>query len=249
MRVLLQHIVAFLAVVVIAASCSRDKAEIIPRSKMARIYAEMLMTDQWINARTDVRRIADTSLVYEPILQKYGYDHMDYLKTVDEYMDDPERFARILRESGDIIEERLKDLRWELEQRNKLEALRKRIEEMTIESDFKAEEFFPYLFGEPYVHYYDSLVIEIDSVIQHYRFQDVPTTDTLYDGVRMLLQLDSLELADSLTLADSLAVKDSIAVRDSLAKVDSLAKAAKAAKKTRTTNQAIKIAEDEILFN
>ena len=240
MRVLLQHIVAFLAVVVIAASCSRDKAEIIPRSKMARIYAEMLMTDQWINARTDVRRIADTSLVYEPILQKYGYDHMDYLKTVDEYMDDPERFARILRESGDIIEERLKDLRWELEQRNRLEALRKRIEEMTIKSDFKAEEFFPYLFGEAYVHYYDSLVIEIDSVIQHYRFKDVPTTDTLYDGVRMLIQLDSL------ALADSLAVKDSLAVRDSLAKADSIAKAAR---KGRARNQAVKIAEDEILFN
>lgn len=245
MRVLLQHIVVLLAAVVMTVSCS-DRAEVIPRGKMAAIYAEMLMTDQWINSRPDVRRIADTSLVYEPILQKYGYDHQDYLKTVDEYMDDPERFARILRASGDIIEERLTDLRWELEQRNRLEALRKRIEAMTIKSDFKAEEFFPYLFDEAYVHYYDSLVIEIDSVIQHYRFKDVPTTDTLYEGIRMISPLDSLALADSLAAADSLALKDSLAIRDSLEKVSGIAKKLS---KNRTRNQAIKVAEDEILFD
>jgi hypothetical protein len=245
MKGFLQHIVVLLAAVVMAVSCS-ERTQIIPRGKMAAIYAEMLMTDQWINSRPDVRRIADTSLVYEPILQKYGYDHQDYLKTIDEYMNDPERFARILRASGDIIEERLTDLRWELEQRNRLEALRKRIEAMTIKSDFKAEEFFPYLFGEAYVHYYDSLVIEIDSVIQHYRFKDMPTTDTLYEGVRMISPLDSLALADSLATADSLALKDSLAIRDSLAKVSGIAKKLS---KNRTRNQAIKVAEDEILFD
>ena len=245
MKGFLQHIVVLLAAVVMAVSCS-ERAKVIPRGKMAAIYAEMLMTDQWINSRPDVRRIADTSLVYEPILQKYGYDHKDYLKTVDEYMNDPERFARILRASGDIIEERLTDLRWELEQRNRLEALRKRIEAMTIKSDFKAEEFFPYLFDEAYVHYYDSLVIEIDSVIQHYRFKDMPTTDTLYEGVRMISPLDSLALADSLAAADSLALKDSLAIRDSLAKLSGIAKKLS---KNRTRNQAIKVAEDEILFD
>ena len=245
MKGFLQHIVVLLAAVVMAVSCS-ERAEIIPRGKMAAIYAEMLMTDQWINSRPDVRRIADTSLVYEPILQKYGYDHQDYLKTVDEYMNDPERFARILRASGDIIEERLTDLRWELEQRNRLEALRKRIEAMTIKSDFKTEEFFPYLFGEAYIHYYDSLVIEIDSVIQHYRFKDMPTTDTLYEGIRMISPLDSLALADSLAAADSLALKDSLAIRDSLAKVSGIAKKLS---KNRTRNQAMKVAEDEILFD
>ena len=245
MKGFLQHIVVLLAAVVMAVSCS-ERAKVIPRGKMAAIYAEMLMTDQWINSRPDVRRIADTSLVYEPILQKYGYDHKDYLKTVDEYMNDPERFARILRASGDIIEERLTDLRWELEQRNRLEALRKRIEAMTIKSDFKAEEFFPYLFDEAYVHYYDSLVIEIDSVIQHYRFKDVPTTDTLYEGVRMISPLDSLALADSLAAADSLALKDSLAIRDSLAKLSGIAKKLS---KNRTRNQAVKVAEDEILFD
>jgi hypothetical protein len=89
-------------------------------------------------------------------------------------------------------------------------------------------------------------VIEIDSVIQHYRFKDMPTTDTLYEGVRMISPLDSLALADSLAAADSLALKDSLAIRDSLAKVSGIAKKLS---ENRTRNQAIKVAEDEILFD
>ena len=99
MKPLLKHIVPLLAVIVFA-SCKKDEAEVIPRGKMADIYAEMLMTDQWISSTPGVRMIADTSLVYEPILQKYGYDKYDYIKSIDHYMNDPERFSRILRSSG-----------------------------------------------------------------------------------------------------------------------------------------------------
>lgn len=258
MRALLQHIVVFLALMTVSASCSRKQGEVIPRGKMAMIYAEMLMSDQWINARPEIRRTADTSLVYEPILMKYGYDHKDYLKTVDVYMDDPERFARIFRESGDIIEERLIELRKELDRLNKLEALKKRIERMTIKSDFKPEEFFPYFFDEPYVHYYDSLVVEVDSVIQHYRFRDVPTTDTLYEGVRMLLQTDSLTVADSLTVTDSLEVADSIAKLAAPEKMKGSVKMSEPVKvkgnmgrvmKEPLKRQAAKVTDDEILFD
>lgn len=256
MRVLLQHIVVLLATVVMSVSCSRDRGEVIPRSKMARIYAEMLMTDQWVNSRPEIRRIADTSLVYEPILQKYGYDYLDYLRTVDEYMNDPERFSRIFRASGEIIEERLKELRMELDRRNKLEALRKRIEQMTVKSDFQAKEFFPYMFDEPYVRYYDSLVVEIDSVIRHYRFRDVPTTDTLYEGVRMVLQLDSLPSADSLAIKDSLLLDGFIELRDNNKKADGISKAlrtdmVKSPMKVEggLKRRAVRVTEDEILFD
>ena len=56
----------------LSVSCRKDEAEVIPRSKMAEIYAEMLVTDQWITTTPGIRMIADTSLVYEPILEKYG---------------------------------------------------------------------------------------------------------------------------------------------------------------------------------
>ena len=86
-------------------ACSRE-AKVIPRGKMAQIYAEMLVTDQWINSTPSVKRMADTSLVYEPILEKYGYSSADYRKSVETYMDDPERYSRILRTSAEILDKR-----------------------------------------------------------------------------------------------------------------------------------------------
>ena len=185
------HIVFVLAACcAILSSCSKDEgAEVIPRGRLAEIYAEMLVTDQWITSTPGMRMIADTSLVYEPILQKYGYDLDDYLTSVDRYMDDPERFSRILRKSGEIIDRQLKDAERRLAEYKRLEELPQ------ITSDLNFKEFFPYLFDEPYVHYHDSLSFEQDSLLI-YRLVSVETSDTLYDGVRMILKADTLAVAD-----------------------------------------------------
>ena len=90
-------------------SCLKEEDKVIPKGKLAKIYAEMLLTDQWIQDTPGIRYVADTSLIYEPILEKYGYDKMDYLHTVDRYLDDPERFSRIWRETSDILDARLKE--------------------------------------------------------------------------------------------------------------------------------------------
>ena len=70
----------------------RDKG-IIEEEDMAQIYAEMLMTDQWINNNTGVRKLADTSRVYEPILKKYGHSSETYRKSVEYYLQDPDTYA------------------------------------------------------------------------------------------------------------------------------------------------------------
>ena len=98
------------ALALLLSSCGKDdEAKVIPRGKLSEIYAEMLVTDQWITSTPGMRMVADTSLVYAPILEKYGYDLDDYIKSMDVYMDDPERFSRIFRKSGEIIAERLED--------------------------------------------------------------------------------------------------------------------------------------------
>ena len=62
------YIVAMaLSALIFLASCGRDEAEVIPRDDMSRIYAEMLLTDQWVINTPNIRLIADTSLVYAPI--------------------------------------------------------------------------------------------------------------------------------------------------------------------------------------
>lgn len=201
-----KHILPLFAVIVFA-SCGKDEAEVIPRGKLAEIYAEMLVTDQWISSTPGMRMIADTSLVYEPILEKYGYDNLDYLKSVDHYMNDPERFSRILRTSGEILDKRMKELRrkqrrMELEE----EALQKVLRHKT---DYSFEEYFPYLEDEPYVHYYDSVTFELDSC-KVYRLVPIETADTLYDRLRMIIQVDTMAVTDSVSVVDSLAVTDSL---------------------------------------
>ena len=187
MRKVLQHFTVLLSfAAVVFSSCNMSEEKVIPRGKLARIYAEMLMTDQWIQSTPGVRLIADTSLVYVPVLESHGYTTEDYMRSVDEYMEDPERFSRILRHTSDILEKRLKELR----------KLQGEIEEARlaarIKTNFKAEELFPYLGDEPYVHYYDSIAFVPDSTTLMYMLVPIERADTTYDQLRMIIRTDSL---------------------------------------------------------
>lgn len=202
-----RHIAAISAILILfLSSCDRDKVQVIPRDDLAHIYAEMMMTDQWILNTPNVRLIADTSLVYEPILEKYGYDSDDYRKSVDVYMDDPERFAKILRETGNLLTGRLNELEARKEEMNRRDKLRLAAEKYRPDLDYA--EMFPYLHDEPYVHYYDSVAYVLDS-LNVYKMVAITLADTLYDGVRMVLK-DTLEVKDTLAGGDPQAIKDSV---------------------------------------
>lgn len=199
-----QHISLLLAaVLMLSVSCRKDEAEVIPRSKLAEIYAEMLVTDQWITTTPGIRMIADTSLVYEPILEKYGYDSDDYRKSIDFYMNDPERFARILRTSGEIIDKKIAKLQHAL----KIEEARAKLPK--IKSDFRPGDYVPYLADEPYVHFFDSLDVKLDSLEVVYHLVSRERADTIYDNLRMII-LDSLFMDDSVPVLDSILVMEKL---------------------------------------
>lgn len=204
-----RHIVILAACISLILSCSNDKEKVIPRDRLAKIYAEMFMTDQWIQDTPGVRRMADTSLVYQPILEKYGYTAADYRVTVEKYLDDPERFSRILRTSVEILDKRLADLKRRKEEQDHIRALEKLLHQLKYESDFEPEDFFPYLFDEPYVHYYDSLSIEPDSTLMIYRLMNIERSDTIYDGLKMTVK-DTVERNDTVVVGDSLSLDHNV---------------------------------------
>lgn len=191
---------AFLSVLLLF-SCGFRDAKVISRKDMARIYAEMLLTDQWIVTNPSMRMVADTSLVYEPILNRYGYTKEDYILSVNKYMDDPERYSRILRTTGEILDEKLSALNDRKEKLEKEAALRRALEEIRIEAEIDIAEYFPYLFDQPYVHYYDSVAVELDSMMV-YRLRNVERTDTVFDGIKVIVK-DTLASGDSLALPDT----------------------------------------------
>lgn len=184
MRKCFGHIVAFAALALILLASCKEEDKVIPRDKLARIYAEMLVTDQWILNTPNVRKIADTSLVYEPILEKYGYDSDDYRRSMDHYMNDPERFARVFRETEELIDLRIGELEKKKSELKLLEQKRKDMEK--FRPDLKLKEYFPYLGDKPYVCHYDSLAVEMDES-NVYRLVSVETSDTLFDGVRIII--------------------------------------------------------------
>ena len=193
---LIRHIVILVAILLLAASCGEKKDEVIPRGKLAEIYAEMLVLDQWIVAKPANRRVADTSLVYEPIFEKYGYTSADYRRSVDEYMNDPERYSRILRTTGEILDKKLKDLEALKGEQDRAEARRKFLESLKIRVEVNYGDYFPYLDDEPYVHYYDSLSVEPDTM-GVYRLKNTDRGDTIFRDLRMVI-LDTLNARDTI---------------------------------------------------
>lgn len=230
MKLRVRHIALILLVISALAACS-GRAKKIPKSKMADIYAEILVTDQWISNNYSYRKLADTSLVYAPILRKYGYTVEDYMYSVELYMNDSERFSRILRTTAERLDKRLVKLQAEKDRLDRI-----KYNKETYAFDFHSENDFPYIREIP--DYFDTLRVEIDTLTMAYELVQEILNDTIFRGpgfiVREKLLPDSLELVrlDSLARVDSLAkvLADSLARVDSLAKVkaDSLVRVARA---------------------
>lgn len=197
-------VVLALAVGISLASCGK-KERVIPKEKMAEIYAEMYVLDQWLDDNRSLRREADTSLVYAPVLDKYGYTYDDYLNSVDVYMKDPTRYSRILRRTSEILGSRLTELKAEkkaqedaLKESRRLDSLRNLIH-LNVDSLMNSM-----VRTAPS----DSLVTAFDS-LGFVDFRFVQTSDTTYDGPAMVIRIDSLAVtSDSLTvLTDTLPKK------------------------------------------
>lgn len=198
-------VVLALAVGLSLASCGK-KERVIPREKMAEIYAEMYVLDQWLDENRSLRREADTSLVYAPVLDKYGYTYDDYLNSVNVYMKDPTRYSRILRRTSEILGSRLTELKVEkkaqedaLKESRRLDSLRNLIH-LNVDSLMNSM-----VRTAPS----DSLVTVFDS-LGFVDFRFVQTSDTTYDGPAMVIRRDSLAVAaDSLVvLTDTLPEKN-----------------------------------------
>ena len=210
MKIRVVHIIAACAVLFSLVGCSFNRTKVIPRGEMAEIYAEMLMADQWIIENSRTRTQADTSLVYEPIFQRYGYDTEDYRASVAHYMKDPERYSRILRETAEILDARI----LELKELKRIEDRRKSI------VPYKIDRFRLYYVRsvEGLWEHGDSVSVEADSLVPVLEMHLHETSDTLYEGLEMIIKTDSLAVKDTL-----LQVKDGILrVEDEILKTDEI---------------------------
>lgn len=87
------HIVLVLA---LAAACRNPR--IIPKDTLTDIYVDMFLADQQVREDNFPHQRMDSLLVYEAVFEKYGYDTDDYLRSVEHYLHDPERFTKVFEE-------------------------------------------------------------------------------------------------------------------------------------------------------
>ena len=194
MRLKFWHIVALFMVV---ASCRGPRT--IPRDTLGDIFHDMFLQDQQIKNDVSLRRIADTSLVYEGIFQQYGYDTDDYLYTINKYIRKPDRFAKVFEKVSERLTDEAKDIKKELEfqdwQKKFLAIYSHRIDTTSLPRvPLGAVDTMYFRLHKDEVKYF-------------------PPPDTLSPVLdTMVFRLDTLEVCDSLAvLIDSLAVqKDSL---------------------------------------
>ena len=104
-------------VLALAASCHRGP-QVIPRDEMEEIMYEVLMQDQYIKINPPLRRTADTTLVYEGIFEKHGYDTDDFRASLFYYLSDPSRMEKMMEKVEAKLMEKAKEAEIEVQKEN-----------------------------------------------------------------------------------------------------------------------------------
>ena len=179
----LRRICVLAAAALLVISCGRN-GRVIPAHKLSKIYAEMLVLDQRIRNNPQLASTADTTLVYEPILNKYGYSGKD-----------PEAFGKIFKDTREILDSHIKELKAAERARQKADSLRNAIEEKTF---LRAPIYMDIACDTVRI---DTVAVSIDSLGIYSWRRFVP--DTLYDGpvYRLRAKADTVAVADTLAKA------------------------------------------------
>ena len=104
----------------LAVSCHRGPRRI-PRGDMEDIMMQVLLQDQYLKQHSELRRQADTMLVYEGVFESFGYNTDDFLVSLEYYLADPARMEKMMEK----VEKRLMVKVQELEKEVQDEAWRK----------------------------------------------------------------------------------------------------------------------------
>ena len=200
------HIVLVLAV---AAACRGPR--VIPKDTLTDIYTDMFLADQMVREEGLTRTQLDTILIYEAVFEKYGYDTDDYLYSLEHYLRDPERFAKVF----EAVAKRLE---------GEVAALDKLIERQNLESQ-KMRKKYPKI---------DSLLAPF-SKESFYKGQARMERDSaLYAALYRLVAVQEDTLMMPVDSVEARALRDSLkAGKDSLkaeTPADTVAKAVKAPK-------------------
>lgn len=222
MKRLLHIFAVVVAVILLSSACKKEGGRVIPRTKMSQIYAEMLLVDQWTVLHSINSRQTDTSLVYEPIFNRFGYTTEDYRASVAYYMKTSDRYARILKSTSDILTKKQRELDRLIEREHRKDSL------LRVISKYSPEKIY-WMCGmydkEAFVE--NGVKFLVDTAGGEWMFDPCKDIDTLWQGPMLIIPapFDSVAFrADSIANARAVAEADSIAKADSILAAKEMAK-------------------------
>lgn len=131
------YVAIVFATILLFSGCSHHRTRIISKSDMVDIYADLFLADQWLAMQPHgVSLRSDSTLFYEPIFNKYGYTTEDFRASMYKYLDDPERYARLIKKSQAKLSARADELHELLEGEKERTAFLNRMASIYVPREF-----------------------------------------------------------------------------------------------------------------
>jgi hypothetical protein len=133
----MKHITALLATLLILSSCNQG---LIPRGKLSKIISDIYLSDKYISSNQDMITIADSAMLYEPILNSYGYTSEDFLRTIAYYVERPAKLKTVYLKAQESLQEELDIVNIQLTKEGRADSLMMSIiRELSIDNKNKIE--------------------------------------------------------------------------------------------------------------
>ncbi len=93
--------ILLLLVIISLTSCDRN---LIPQRKMPEIIARLHLADRYVNSNYRLVLKADTTKIYESVLNRYGYTGDQFIYTIDYYLTRPVKLMEFYKEAKQLLE-------------------------------------------------------------------------------------------------------------------------------------------------
>lgn len=113
----MKRILPIVCLLVLAVSCHKGPQRI-SRGDMEEIMLQVLMQDQYLKLNQELRKQADTMLVYEGIFESFGYDTDDFMYSMGYYLEDASRMEKIMEKVENRLTVKAKEADKELQEEN-----------------------------------------------------------------------------------------------------------------------------------
>lgn len=125
---------AIILPLLIFTSCGENR---IPRQKMSKIIAEIYISDRYINSNYELVRAVDSSFLYEPIFNKYGYTTKEFINTINFYVERPAKLKTIYISARQILEDEMAIANTELQRERSRDSIVAIVEKKVMPGDSK----------------------------------------------------------------------------------------------------------------